>query len=140
MVDITEVRARANVLVVEDEPLISDVAAEALEEQGFEVARAANAAEALRRLRSGSPVDILFIDVVLPGEMDGATLARRARELCPHLPVIYTSGRQQAISQLDPVEGAMFVAKPYDLFKLGRLVQYLVVAHRAHEGLLGREN
>ena len=32
------------------------------------------------------------------------------------------------------VEGAMFVPKPYDLFKLGRLVQYLIVAKRTRAG------
>jgi hypothetical protein len=31
---------------------------------------------------------------------------------------------------LDPVDGAMFVPKPYDLFNLGRLLQYLIVAKR----------
>src|SRR5581483_7206884 len=76
---------QANVLLVEDEPLISDVAAEALEEQGFVVATASNATDALRRLQAGSAVDILFTDINLPGGMDGATLARRARELRPDL-------------------------------------------------------
>jgi CheY-like chemotaxis protein len=135
MADATEMGSRPNVLLVEDEPMVSEVVAEALMEQGFAVETAANAHDALRRLRSGSPIDILFTDVVLPGDMDGAALARRARELLPHLPVIYTSGRRQAIDGLVPVEGAMFVPKPYDFLNLGRLVQYLVVARRAHDGM-----
>jgi CheY-like chemotaxis protein len=134
MVDAMEMGARASVLMVEDEPLISDVAAEALEEQGFAVETVSNADDALRRIRSGSPVDILFTDVILAGGMDGAALARRARELWPDLPIIYTSGRQSVIQGLDPVEGAMFVPKPYDFFKLGRLLQYLVVAKRSRAG------
>jgi two-component system, cell cycle sensor histidine kinase and response regulator CckA len=134
MVDATQMGARASVLLVEDEPLISGVAAEALEEQGFAVETVSNADDALQRIRSGSPVDILFTDVILTGGMDGATLARRARELWPDLPVIYTSGRQSVIQGLDPVEGAMFVPKPYDFFKLGRLLQYLVVAQRSRAG------
>jgi two-component system cell cycle sensor histidine kinase/response regulator CckA len=134
MVDATQMGARASVLLVEDEPLISGVAAEALEEQGFAVETVSNADDALQRIRSGSPVDILFTDVILTGGMDGATLARRARELWPDLPVIYTSGRQTVIQGLDPVEGAMFVPKPYDFFKLGRLLQYLVVAQRSRAG------
>jgi CheY-like chemotaxis protein len=130
-----EIGPRARVLLVEDEPLVRDVVAEALADQGFTVETATNAVEALHRLCTGSPIDILFTDVVLPGDMDGATLARRARELMPHLPVIYTSGRRQAINGLEPVEGAMFVPKPYDFLNLGRLVQYLVVARRAHDGM-----
>jgi CheY-like chemotaxis protein len=121
---------QANVLLVEDEPLISDVAAEALEEQGFVVATASNAIDALRRLQAGSAVDVLFTDINLPGGMDGTTLARRARELRPDLPVVCTSGRGQAIDLSNAVEGAMFVSKPYDLFDLGHLLQRLVTAKR----------
>jgi CheY-like chemotaxis protein len=73
MVDATQMGARASVLLVEDEPLISGVAAEALEEQGFAVETVSNADDALQRIRSGSPVDILFTDVILTGGMDGAT-------------------------------------------------------------------
>jgi CheY-like chemotaxis protein len=117
-----------SVLLVEDEPLICDVATEALEEQGFEVQAVATASEALNCLNAGMRVDLLFTDVNLPGDMDGAALARRARALRPDLPVMYTSGRRSCINQLDPVEGSMFVAKPYNPFDLGRLVDYLVSA------------
>jgi CheY-like chemotaxis protein len=119
---------RANVLLVEDEPMICDLAAEALEEQGFVVRAVSTANEALRYLLAGSPVDILFTDVNLPGGMDGATLAQRARELRPNLPVMYTSGRRSTIEGLDPVEGSMFVAKPYNPFDIGALLEYLVAA------------
>jgi CheY-like chemotaxis protein len=134
MVDVTRIEKRTSVLLVEDEALISEITAEALEEQGFDVASVSNANDALCHLKTGSPIDILFTDVNLPGGMDGAMLARRARELRPDLPVIYTSGRRSAIDQLDTVEGAMFVAKPYDPFNLGRLLEYLVVAKRTHAG------
>ena len=121
---------RASVLLVEDEPLICELAAEALEEQGFEVETVDNAGDALRRLNSGLSIDILFTDVNLKGAMDGGALARRARELRPGLPVMYTSGRPSAIQQLEPVEGSMFVAKPYDPFNVGPLLDYLVSTSR----------
>jgi CheY-like chemotaxis protein len=119
---------RARVLLVEDEPLICDVAAEALEEQGFEVQAVPDARAALRYLKSGKRVDILFTDVDLPGGMDGAALAQHARELRPHLPVMYTSGTRSKIEQMDPVMGSMFLPKPYNLFDLGRLFDYLMTA------------
>ena len=125
-----ETERRANVLLVEDEPLICDIASEALVEQGFTVETVSNAGDALRRLMSGSPIDILFTDVNLPGRMDGAALARCARELQPDLPVLYTSGRQSVIEQMEPVEGSMFLPKPYDPFDLGRLLEYLVAAKK----------
>jgi CheY-like chemotaxis protein len=130
MDDVSAVGKRTRVLLVEDEPQICDIATEALEEQGFEVEAVSNAGDALRRLTSGLPVDILFTDVNLHGGMDGAALARLARELRPGLPVIYTSGRQAVIESMIPVEGSMFVSKPYDLFSIGRLLEYLVAAKR----------
>ena len=120
---------RANLLLVEDEPLICDIVAEALEEQGFEVRAVSNAADALRHLLSGLPVDILFTDINLPGDMDGAALALRARELRPNLPVMYTSGRRAVIDQLDPVDGSMFLPKPYNPYDIGRLLHYLVASN-----------
>lgn len=129
MVDGVRTGKRASVLLVEDEPLISDFAADALEEQGFAITAVSNAGDALRRLTSGDPIDILFTDVNLPGGMDGAMLARRARELRPDLPVIYTSGRS-VINGSNAVAGAMFVSKPYDVFDVGRLMEHLMVAKR----------
>ena len=124
------VEKRASVLLVEDEPMISDMAVEALEEQGFEVQAVANAGDALRCLIAGSPIDVLFTDVNLPGGMDGAALARRARELQPDLPIVYTSGRRSTIEHMEPVEGSMFLPKPYDLFRIGPLLDYIIAARR----------
>jgi CheY-like chemotaxis protein len=109
------------VLLVEDEFLISEWVAETLSDQGFAVRTVTNAADALRHLASW-PVDVLFTDINLPGSMDGAMLARRARELLPDLPVVYASGR---VNMLDPrlrVPRSSFVPKPYAPELVGRLL------------------
>jgi CheY-like chemotaxis protein len=134
MTNILTKEKRASVLLVEDEALICDLAAEVLAEQGFEVRAVATAMEALRHLMSESQIDILFTDVNLPGGMDGEALAQRARELRPDLPVMYTSGRRISIETLDPVEGSMFVAKPYNPFEIGPLLEYLVAAKKIGQG------
>ncbi len=108
------------VLVVEDEALICVETTDTLERHGFAVHLALSGEDALRRLRNGLPVDILFTDVNLAGAMDGATLARLARELNPALVVAYTSGTVDAVAQ--PVAGAAFVAKPYNPDRIGRLL------------------
>lgn len=120
----------ARVLVVEDEHLISDIVIEALSEQGFAVSAVDNARDALRCLQSESRIDVLFTDVNLAGGMDGAALARLARVMRPDLPVVYTSGRQSRIEHLDPVDGSMFVPKPYDPFSIGPLFDYMVAAKK----------
>src|SRR3984893_1811420 len=118
-------RGRGRGLLVEDEPLISDIAAEALQEQGFEVETAANAGDALRRLCAEASVHNLFTHIDLPGGMDGTALARCARRLRSDLPVIFTSGRYR-LDVSEAVAGAMFLPKPYDLNTLGRSVGGLV--------------
>lgn len=115
------------VLFVEDEFLISEWVAQELEDQGFAVSKAANAADALQRLAAGQ-VDVLFTDINLPGGMDGAMLARRARELLPHLPVVYASARTNWLGPDRRVPGATFVPKPYEPALVGRL---LAAASRA---------
>ncbi len=110
-----------HVLFVEDEFLISEWVAQSLLEQGFEVQTVSNAADALRHLASVA-VDVLFTDINLPGEMDGAELARRARQLQPQLPVIYASARATLLKQEARVPGSIVVPKPYEPTLVGRLL------------------
>jgi len=108
----------SQVLLVEDEFLLSLMLTEVLEEHGFRVHAVANAKDALRHLTSGSRCDILLTDINLPGGLDGAALAQLARQLRPDLPVVYASGSVQRLDQLIAVPGAVFVAKPYNPDKL----------------------
>ncbi len=110
-----------HILLVEDEFLISEWVAEVLTEQGFAVDTVTNATDALEHLTSG-PVDALITDVQLPGAMDGAALARRARELLPDLPIVYASARMSMLDQDARVPDSIFVAKPYEPALVGRLV------------------
>ena len=102
------------VLVVEDEPMLSELLTEALTDKGFAVHAAPDAHGALQHLRSGAHVDILFTDIDLGAGMDGAQLARIARELRPKLPIIYASGRRSA-GEFRTVPGSTFLPKPYTL-------------------------
>jgi two-component system, response regulator PdtaR len=110
-----------HVLLVEDEILINEWVTQSLSEQGFAVQSVTNAADALGHLAS-DPVDVLFTDINLPGQMDGAALARRARELLPNLPVIYASARATMLAPDARVPGAIIVPKPYEPALVGRLL------------------
>jgi len=114
-------RAPIHVLLVEDEFLISEWVSQSLAEQGFDVRTVSNAADALQLL-AALPVDVLFTDINLPGGMDGAALARRAREMRPDLPVVYASARATLFKQDSRVPGAIFVPKPYEPALVGRLL------------------
>jgi CheY-like chemotaxis protein len=110
-----------HVLFVEDEFLISEWVAQSLSEQGFAVQTVTNAADALRHLAQVR-VDVLFTDINLPGGMDGADLAWRAREIRPDLPVVYASARATLLRQDARVPGSIVVPKPYEPALIGRLL------------------
>jgi len=110
-----------HVLVVEDEFLIGEWVSQSLSEQGFAVQTVSNAADALEQLASET-VDVLFTDINLPGDMDGAALARRAREMWPHLPVVYASARATLLKPDARVPGSAIVPKPYEPALVGRLL------------------
>jgi DNA-binding NtrC family response regulator len=109
--DRSSARPRRHVLLVEDEALISAMTAMALADIGFCVHTAATGAAALRHLGEGAPVDILFTDLNLADDISGETVARRARELRPGLPVAFASGTATGVAA--PVPGSVFFAKPY---------------------------
>jgi PAS domain S-box-containing protein len=106
------------VLVVEDNPEVADVAAAFLEQLGHGVRVVGNAAAALDLLQGGDKLDLVFSDIVMAGEMDGLQLARHIRERWPDLPVLLASGYSQAAERM----GAEFpiLAKPYQLADLNR--------------------
>jgi DNA-binding response OmpR family regulator len=117
------------VLLVEDEFLIREWVADALREQGFAVHAVGNAADALRHLAS-SPVDVLFTDINLTGGTDGLVLARRAREVCPGLMVVYASGRVRALDPDVRVPQSLFLPKPYNPYEFGRLLHGRIAAQQ----------
>jgi CheY-like chemotaxis protein len=103
-----------SVLVVEDEVLISNLVADALSASGFLVYEVTTADEALEYIDSGAAIDVLFTDINLPGGMNGAELATRARQMRPEMPIVYASGRYK-LSEIAPlVPRSLFMAKPYD--------------------------
>jgi CheY-like chemotaxis protein len=103
-----------SVLVVEDEVLISSLVADALSTSGFLVHEVTTADEALEYIDSGAAIDVLFTDINLPGGMNGAELATRARQMRPEMPIVYASGRYK-LSEIAPlVPRSLFMAKPYD--------------------------
>jgi PAS domain S-box-containing protein len=79
------------VLIVEDSASLRRAAVRQLREFGYTVLEARNAAEALDRL-AAARIDLLFTDVIMPGEMDGFRLACAAVDRWPGLKVVLTSG------------------------------------------------
>ena len=88
---------------------------------GYRVSEAENGPAALKILRQRDGFDLLFTDVVMPGELDGLVLARRIKEIYPDIAVLLTSGYAKAWHTLEA--GLPIVRKPYQLPTLGRAVR-----------------
>ena len=108
-------RGQETVLVVEDEPGVLEVAAEALRLQGYTVLTAQSPAEALQLAQSyPEPVHLLITDVVMP-VMSGRELADYLIRLHPQMRVLYVSGYTENTIVHHGVlqEGVHFLPKPY---------------------------
>ena len=124
-------RAPTTVLVVEDEPFVCELAAEALLDEGYRVLTAADAWEA-EAILARETVDLLFTDIDLARNTNGITLARAARAQCPALPVVYTSGGRACLSQGEAVPESVFVPKPYRPSELVALTNDILRSHAHH--------
>lgn len=121
--------AGAVVLVVEDEVLVREDAADILEHGGFEVLQAGDAEEALAMLEERS-ADVLFTDVNLAGQ-DGLGLARMVHERWPEMGLLITSGRARILPDEMPDDGR-FIGKPYLARAVVATVKDLLAGQRRH--------
>jgi PAS domain S-box-containing protein len=108
------------ILVVEDNPEVKDVAVALLEQLNYRTRAVDTARAALDLLNAGTPVDLVFSDVMLPGDFDGLALARTLRERHPHIPVLLTSGYARALVGR---HGLQILRKPYRISALGEAVR-----------------
>jgi two-component system nitrogen regulation response regulator NtrX len=81
-----------SVLIIDDEPNIRRMVSALLTSEGFEVRDAADGAAGLARADEFEP-DLVLLDLMIPGAMDGMAVLERLRERFPELPVIMMSGR-----------------------------------------------
>lgn len=123
--------AATTVLVVEDEPTVCELAAEALLDEGYRVLTAADAWEA-EAILARECIDLLFTDIDLARNTNGLVLARLARRQCPGLAVVYTSGGRACLAQDDAVPESVFVPKPYRPSQLVALTNDILRHDHAH--------
>jgi CheY-like chemotaxis protein len=117
----------ATVLIVDDEDLVRMVGSDILDEGGYRVLEAGNAAEALQCLESETEVVVLFTDVNMPGTPDGLGLARMVNSRWPEVKILVASGNVRPRAGDLPDDG-VFLSKPYRADDLLSLVRQLTKA------------
>ncbi|HEV8026303.1 MAG TPA: ATP-binding protein, partial [Stellaceae bacterium] len=103
----------ARVLVVEDDDAVLEAARTVLSDLGYATLAARNGAEALAILRRDEPIDLLFTDIVMPGGMNGITLAKEARQLRQDIKVLLTSGYDATVAERQGADSFEILPKPY---------------------------
>jgi two-component system, cell cycle sensor histidine kinase and response regulator CckA len=114
------------VLLVEDEPVVREMARATLEKGGYRVIEAGDGREALTLWnRNAADIDLVITDMVMPNGVTGGSLARTLQAHSPTLHVICTSGYTPEYIERDlpSNDRITFLAKPYVPNRLLELVQ-----------------
>lgn len=116
----------AVILIVDDDRDLANMLAEFIGNEGFQVVAAADAASANEMLAS-RPVDLVILDVMLPGR-SGFDVLREIRRSKPRLPVLMLTARGEAIDRILGLElGADdYLAKPFDPRELAARIRAIL--------------
>jgi two-component system, cell cycle sensor histidine kinase and response regulator CckA len=112
----------ARVLVMDDEPLVREIAAHILKRGGHDVVTAAHGAEALELCatarREGRPIEVAILDVTVPGALGGGETLRLLREGHPLIDVVLSSGYGLEDQQQGDHPPVALLPKPYQMHEL----------------------
>jgi two-component system response regulator MprA len=104
---------KAHVLVVDDDPRITDLVRRILAYNGYSVTVAATGDEALSRLLERPP-DLIVLDLMLPG-IDGMEVARRVRAAGDNVPILMLTARDAVLDRVQGLEAGAddYLVKPF---------------------------
>jgi PAS domain S-box-containing protein len=120
--------AGETVLVVDDEPTVRMLVADALGELGYQAIEVGDAAAGLKVLQSDAQIDLLITDVGLPGGMNGKQMADIARTKRPNLRVLFITGYAEnaAITNGHLEPGMHVMSKPFPMDKLASRIRSII--------------
>ncbi len=125
--------SKGRLLIVDDELIVRDSLGKWFAEEGYEVATAASASEALTRLADHA-WDLALVDIKMPGT-DGIELERHLREVDPQLMVIIMTGYASVETAVQALKNGAYdyVTKPFDPDDIAHTVRNALSHRRALE-------
>ncbi len=128
------------ILVVEDELLISKITKRTLEKLGYTVTSVVvSGEEAIERAKKDSP-DLILMDILLKGEIDGITAAG---DIKPQLdiPIVYlsSSADEEKLRRAKKTEPFGYLIKPFDELVLHSTIEMALYKHRMEQKLKEKE-
>jgi two-component system response regulator HydG len=127
------VNDKGRMLIVDDEPIVRDSLGKWFAEEGYEVAAAESASEALRRMADGR-WDLALVDIKMPG-VDGIELLNRLRDVDPNLIIIIMTGYASVETAVAALKNGAYdyVTKPFDPDDIAHTVRNALGHRRAVE-------
>jgi signal transduction histidine kinase/CheY-like chemotaxis protein len=101
----------AMILLVDDDAAVREVTSAILRELGYSVVEAPSGAAAMELLAQRSDMDLMLVDFAMPG-MNGAEVARLARDIQPALPVLFVTGYADRAA-LVGINDTQIIGKPF---------------------------
>jgi two-component system, OmpR family, KDP operon response regulator KdpE len=125
------VEPRSKVLIVEDDEDIRQSLFETLGALGFLIGEASNGEEALVRLRMVN-YDAVLLDINMPG-MGGVETCRRIVQICPRLPVIMLTVRDDEEDKVEALDAGAhdYVTKPFQIRELTARIRAAIRSSKA---------
>ena len=115
---------KGTVLVMDDQEMLREVAVAMLEELGYEAITAEDGEQAVeqyrRSLRQGAPIDLVIMDLTVPGGMGGADSARNILKLDGNAKIMVCSGHaaDDAVARYQEYGFCGVIGKPYNFDEL----------------------
>jgi diguanylate cyclase (GGDEF)-like protein/PAS domain S-box-containing protein len=131
---------RVRILIVEDEGLIARDIENMVKNAGYEVCGVAQSGEeAIEKAESFQP-DLILMDIILPGEMDGVEAAEIIRDRCG-LPVIYLTAHtdETTLQRAKLTEPLGYTLKPVEPKELMTVIEVALYKHKMETKLRERE-
>ena len=124
----------ANVLLVDDEVAFVETFAERLELRNFEISKAFSGPEALQVLEENKNVEVVILDVKMPG-MDGIETLADIKKKHPLVEVMMLSGHADVASAIEGMKQGAFdyLMKPVDMDQIIAKVTEAAAKKRQHE-------
>ena len=104
---------KAHILIVDDDPRITDLLRRVLAYEGYSIASAASGSEALNRSLERPP-DLVVLDIMLPG-LDGLEVAQRLRVAGDNVPILMLTARDTVADRVKGLETGAddYLVKPF---------------------------
>jgi len=121
-------KGNESILVVDDEAGLLSLTSHNLRALGYQVYSAENSTDALFILEREKSIDLLFTDVVMPGELNGYALAKKCLSINPEIKIIVTSGYEARIEKEKKEDDFdyMRLPKPYSRLDLSEMVRQVL--------------